>query len=91
MRSDESRMSRGRRLTGAAWRLMRQDPTMIGLAFLGTGCGLLGSALMLYLGGVFSPHHYSRAVDPGIPYSSMGQVELDVRRPRPALKILPAG
>jgi hypothetical protein len=54
-------MSRGWRLTGAAWRLMRQDPTMIGLAFLGTGCGLVGAALMLYLGGVFSPSHYSRA------------------------------
>ncbi|MGN6664799.1 MAG: DUF6159 family protein [Solirubrobacterales bacterium] len=61
MRSGESRISRGWRLTGAAWRLMRQDPTMIGLAFLGTGCGLLGAALMLYLGGVFSPAHYSRA------------------------------
>lgn len=61
MRSDESRMSRGWRLTGAAWRLMRQDPTMIGVAFLGTGCGIVGTALMLYLGGVFSPSHYSRA------------------------------
>ncbi|MGN6217411.1 MAG: DUF6159 family protein [Solirubrobacterales bacterium] len=61
MRSGESRISRGWRLTGAAWRLMRQNPTMIGLAFLGTGCGLVGAALMLYLGGVFSPAHYSRA------------------------------
>ncbi len=61
MRSGESRMSRGWRLTGAAWRLMRQDPTMIAIAFLGTGCGLLGAALMLYLGGVFSPSTYSRA------------------------------
>jgi hypothetical protein len=54
-------MSRGWRLTGAAWRLMRQDPTMVGLAFLGTGCGLVGAVLMLYLGGVFSPNHFSRA------------------------------
>lgn len=61
MRSNESRMSRGWRLTGAAWRLMRQDPTMLTLALLGTGCGLLGAALMLYLGGVFSPSHYSRS------------------------------
>jgi hypothetical protein len=56
----ESRLSRGWRLTLAAYRLMRQDPTMIGLALLGTGCGLAGTALMLYLGGVFSPGHYSR-------------------------------
>lgn len=61
MRSGESRISRGWRLTGAAWRLMRQDPTMIAVAFLGTGCGLVGAALMLYLGGVFSPGTYSRA------------------------------
>lgn len=61
MRSNESRMSRGWRLTGAAWRLMRQDPTMITLALIGTGCGLAGAALMLYLGGVFTPSHYSRA------------------------------
>lgn len=61
MRSNESRMSRGWRLTGAAWRLMSQDSTMIVLALIGTGCGLVGAALMLYLGGVFSPSHYSRA------------------------------
>lgn len=61
MRSNESRMSRGWRLTGAAWRLMSQDPTMIVLALIGTGCGLIGAALMLYLGGVFSPAHYSRS------------------------------
>jgi hypothetical protein len=54
-------MSRGWRLTGAAWRLMSQDSTMIVLALIGTGCGLLGAALMLYLGGVFSPSHYSRS------------------------------
>lgn len=61
MRSNESRMSRGWRLTGAAWRLMRRDATMIVLALIGTGCGLVGAALMLYLGGVFSPSHYSRS------------------------------
>jgi hypothetical protein len=56
----ESRLSRGWRLTVAAYRLMRQDPTMIALALLGTGCGLIGTGLVLYLGGVFSPGHYSR-------------------------------
>jgi Family of unknown function (DUF6159) len=56
----ESRLSRGWRLTLAAYRLMRQDPTMIGLALLGTGFGLAGTLLMLYLGGIFSPGHYSR-------------------------------
>jgi hypothetical protein len=56
----ESRLSRGWRLTVAAYRLMRQDPTMIALALLGTGFGLAGTALMLYFGGVFSPGHFSR-------------------------------
>lgn len=56
----ESRLSRGWRLTIAAYRLMRQDPTMIALALLGTGFGLLGVALVLYLGGVFSPDNFSR-------------------------------
>jgi hypothetical protein len=55
----ESRLSRGWRLTVAAYRLVRQDPTMIALALIGTGCGLLGAGLVLYLGGVFSGH-YSR-------------------------------
>jgi hypothetical protein len=39
---------------------MRQDPTMIAIALLGTGFGLAGAGLMLYLGGVFSPGHFSR-------------------------------
>jgi hypothetical protein len=56
----ESRLSRGWRLTIAAWRLMRQDPTMMSLALIGTGLGLAGTGLMLYLGGVFSPGHFSR-------------------------------
>lgn len=30
---------------------------MIGLALLGTGCGLAGAGLVLYLGGVFSGHY----------------------------------
>jgi Family of unknown function (DUF6159) len=57
----ESRLSRGWRLTIAAWRLMRQDPTMMGLALIGTGFGIAGAVLMLYLGGVFSPDDYSRS------------------------------
>lgn len=56
----ESRLSRGWRLTGAAFRLMRRDPTMIALALIGTGCGLAGAGLVLYFGGVFSPGHFSR-------------------------------
>ncbi|HET7418022.1 MAG TPA: DUF6159 family protein [Solirubrobacterales bacterium] len=56
----ESRLSRGWRLTVAAWQLMRQDPTMMALALIGTGCGLAGAVLMLYLGGVFSGD-YSRS------------------------------
>ncbi|HET9592107.1 MAG TPA: DUF6159 family protein [Solirubrobacterales bacterium] len=56
----ESRLSRGWRLTIAAYRLMRHDPTMIAVALLGTGFGLAGAGLMLYLGGVFSAGHFSR-------------------------------
>lgn len=47
-------MSRGWRLTGAAWGVMRRDPTMIGLALLGTGCASVGVAIVLYAGGYFS-------------------------------------
>lgn len=56
----ESRLSRGWRLTVAAYRLMRQDPTMIALALLATVSGLAGAGLVLYFGGVFSPGHFSR-------------------------------
>lgn len=45
----------------AAWRLMRGDRTMVVLAFIGTVCGLAGTALMLDVGGVFSSGHHSRA------------------------------
>jgi hypothetical protein len=61
MRSDESRISRGWRLTKAAWRTMRGDRTMIVLALIGTVCALAGTALMLDVGGVFSSGHHSRA------------------------------
>ncbi|HEX3609817.1 MAG TPA: DUF6159 family protein [Solirubrobacterales bacterium] len=53
-------MARGWRLTLAAWRLMRRDPTMIALALLGTGFGALGAGLMLYFGGYFSHGVHSR-------------------------------
>jgi hypothetical protein len=53
-------MARGWRLTRTAWQLMRRDPTMIALALLGTGCGAVGAALMLYFGGYFSHEVHSR-------------------------------
>ncbi len=53
-------MARGWRLTGAAWRLMRHDRTMIALALLGAGCGMAGAAVVLYFGGYFHPHEHSR-------------------------------
>jgi len=57
MRSNESKISRGWRLTTASWRLMRRDRTMIVLALIGTVCGLAGTALMLDVSGVFSGHN----------------------------------
>jgi hypothetical protein len=57
---DEGRMARGWRLTQAAWRLIRRDPTMIALALLGTGFGAAGAALVLYFGGYFSHGGHSR-------------------------------
>ncbi len=44
---DESRITRGWRLTGAAWRLMRHDRTMIAIALLGAVCGTAGAAVVL--------------------------------------------
>lgn len=60
MRTGESKISRGWRLTVAAWQLMRRDRTMIVLALIGTAFGLAGTALMLDLGGIFSGEHHSR-------------------------------
>lgn len=66
MRTKESKISRGWRLTLAAWRLMRRDRTMIVLALIGTLCALAGAALMLDVGGVFSPGHHSRGHFAGV-------------------------
>jgi hypothetical protein len=66
MRTGESKISRGWRLTVTAWRLMRRDRTMIVLALIGTLCGLAGAALMLDVGGVFSPGYHSRGHFAGI-------------------------
>ncbi len=57
----ESRMQRGWRLTGAAWGVMRRDPTMIALALVAAAFSLAGAAVILYFGGVFHPSTYSRA------------------------------
>ncbi|HEY2334575.1 MAG TPA: DUF6159 family protein [Solirubrobacterales bacterium] len=59
--ANEGRISRGWRLTGAAWRLMRRDPTMIAIALLGAGCAIGGAAIVLYLSGSFSSSQHSRA------------------------------
>lgn len=66
MRSNESKISRGWRLTTTSWRLMRRDRTMIVLALIGTVCGLAGTALMLDVSGVFSPGYHSRGHLAGI-------------------------
>jgi hypothetical protein len=66
MRTGESKISRGWRLTVSAWQLMRRDRTMIVLALIGTLCGLAGTALMLDVGGVFSGGHHSRGHFAGI-------------------------
>lgn len=66
MRKGESKISRGWRLTVAAWQLMRRDRTMIVLALIGTLCGLAGVALMLDVGGIFSGEPHSRGHFAGI-------------------------
>ncbi len=53
-------MARGWRLTAAAWQVMRRDRTMIGLALLGAGCGILGGGAVLYFGGYFSSADHSQ-------------------------------
>jgi hypothetical protein len=53
-------MTRGWRLTKAAWALIRRDPTMISLAIIGAGCGLAGAAAILYFSGSFSSSPHSR-------------------------------
>ncbi|MGN6586024.1 MAG: DUF6159 family protein [Solirubrobacterales bacterium] len=65
MRSKESKISRGWRLTAASWGLMRRDRTMVVLALAGTLLGLAGTALMLDVSGVFSGN-YSRGHIAGI-------------------------
>jgi Family of unknown function (DUF6159) len=58
MERNEGKMARGWRLTKAAWALIRRDPTMISIALIGAGCGLAGSAAILYFSGYFhSPTH----------------------------------
>jgi hypothetical protein len=35
--------------------LIRRDPTVISIALMGAGCGLVGAAALLYYSGYFSP------------------------------------
>ncbi len=49
----EGRMARGWRLTKSAWAVIRRDPTMIAIALMGAGCGLLGAAAIFYFSGYF--------------------------------------
>ena len=54
----EGKMTRGWRLTKAAWALIRRDPTMISIALMGAGCGLAGGAAIIYFSGyIGSPTH----------------------------------
>jgi hypothetical protein len=53
-------MERGWRLTKAAWVLIRRDPTMISIALMGAGCGLAGTAALLYFSGYLSSPTHSR-------------------------------
>jgi hypothetical protein len=61
MAGGEGKMARGWRLTKASWAVIRQDPTMVSLALMGAGCGLAGSAAILYVSGYFDPGPHSRA------------------------------
>lgn len=47
-------MARGWRLTKVAWALIRQDPTMISIALIGTAFGLAGAAAIFYFSGYLS-------------------------------------
>jgi hypothetical protein len=54
----EGKMARGWRLTMDSWALIRRDPTMISIALIGAGCGLAGTAALLYFSGyLHSPTH----------------------------------
>ena len=56
----EGKMARGWRLTALAWQLIRRSPTMIVLALIGAGCGIAGTAALLYFGGYFDGDTHSR-------------------------------
>jgi Family of unknown function (DUF6159) len=57
-RSRRGRIRRGWKLTGIAWKLIRNDGTMLALAFMGIGFALASAALVFYFGGYFEhPQH----------------------------------
>lgn len=57
--AQEGKISRGWRLTQVAWKLIREDPTMLALALAGIFFGTTFSLLFVYLGGFFSAAHHS--------------------------------
>lgn len=55
----EGRISRGWRLTQVAWKLIREDPTMLVLALAAVFFGTAFSLLFAYLIGTTAAHHHS--------------------------------
>jgi hypothetical protein len=55
----ESKIQRGWRLTQVAWRLIRQDRTLLALALAGIAAASVFSALFLFLSGYFSSEQHS--------------------------------
>jgi hypothetical protein len=58
---DEGRIERGWRLTQVAWKLIRQDRTMLALALAGIGSTIVFTGLIFYFGGYFSHPSHSGA------------------------------
>jgi hypothetical protein len=56
----EGKMARGWRLTMDSWALIRREPTMISIALIGAGCGLAGTAALLYFSGYLNSPTHSR-------------------------------
>ena len=51
---NEGKIRRGWRLTKVAWAMIRRDPTMLALAFIGIAGATVFTALIFLLGGYFS-------------------------------------
>jgi hypothetical protein len=58
---DEGRIERGWRLTQVAWKLVREDRTLLALALAGLVCTMIFASLVFVFSGYFGDAHQSRA------------------------------